>query len=458
MEFFRHWDDDEYMEALFSSSAVFDDGMLQTWRAAVHWTTRGDEKDEKSGDFIHRHKASVLVRADSILSRFVRNGVHPVPVVLTHVLTDMIKDKELMLVSSFQEDDDSTVAAWIFRTAVAKPARWGLHTLRQSLLGSDAPSAVNPGPYISMPTLKALANALHSFALDELDALDRTFCLAQDEHRSCGPALACSFHALCHRAGVHDAACMLRDMDPTEFDWIVRHLVTTKRAVVRGSFVKLIDPSASPSSCISAGDESVLLLHHTIATVESSLVKLEAKKEWAKTKAVELKRAKKEQAALAYLRLMKVLDASTAQRQTGLMNLLATDHQLREMHAHALVLDGYNLATESLRTTRTTLGLDAAAETVAEWEMLMDESRQVDALLAPPIGAMTIGGHALFDDEALEAELAALDNERTVLPPEAWPVVPTAIPALLSTVAATTVTDDDAARLAKQLENVCVSK
>ncbi|KAH9196007.1 hypothetical protein AeNC1_002024 [Aphanomyces euteiches] len=166
------------------------------------------------------------------------------------------------------------------------------------------------------------------------------------------------------------------------------------------------------------GDESIVLLQHMVATVETSLDKLHRKIQAAKMKAIELKRAEIIKEAIVYLRHVKAMEASQAQREACLANLLATDHQLREMHMQALIVDGYKLAASSLRSVRSDLGLhvDAVEDAVAEWQAVHDEANQIDALLRQP-GQDAVGGKD--DDAALQAELDTwLGSTEAVAPAE----------------------------------------
>ncbi|RLO02852.1 hypothetical protein DYB28_013625, partial [Aphanomyces astaci] len=234
-------------------------------------------------------KPSLLIHHESLARRFVRKGVEPVPLVINHVV---VSRPSLHSV------------AWLFRTAVVTPARWGLHSLH-SLWSNDTSNSssvsstpIPPGPYVSMASLAAVSDAIVHFVKSELEPSERTFCLSQADHVACGPRLSCSFHALCLRVALSDSsavASILQDMAPMEYDLIAKYLVWAKLAVVRGSM-----------------DE-------------------------AKAKAIAQKRAQKTSDAVVYLRHLKALGDTLAQRQTGLLNLLHTEHQLRDMHVQALV-------------------------------------------------------------------------------------------------------------------------
>ncbi|CAK4656700.1 unnamed protein product [Aphanomyces euteiches] len=424
MDFFTQWNDDDRMEALYSSSAVQDENLLHTWIPAVHWTTRGLAL-EKDGACSRKFKTSFLIRGDTLSKRFIRKGIEPVPVVMTHVLKRMLETKELVPVDEFKDaatSERSSWSSWLVEKTVVHPTRWGLRSLQHLLLGDDD-SSLTPakltGPYVSMKALATAADTVFAFASKELEPMDLTVCLYREDHTSCSSSLSCSFRSLCLRVAAtakspNDDVSMLADIDPTELDLLVLHLVATKRAVVQSNFVKLLVHSQTFSS----GDESIVLLQHMVATVETSLDKLHRKIQAAKMKAIELKRAEIIKEAIVYLRHVKAMEASQAQREACLANLLATDHQLREMHMQALIVDGYKLAASSLRSVRSDLGLhvDAVEDAVAEWQAVHDEANQIDALLRQP-GQDAVGGKD--DDAALQAELDAwLGSTEAVAPAE----------------------------------------
>ncbi|ETW10246.1 hypothetical protein H310_00596 [Aphanomyces invadans] len=411
MAFFEEWDDDDRMEALFSSSAIFDAKMLHAWKPAVLWTLRGRATDNSKNSAL---TPSLLIFPESLARRFVRKGVEPVPVVLNHVLSHMIQDKDLIHLEEFQAMcEQVSLPRWLFRTAVVTPARWGLHSLHSlwndESSTSSAARRIPPGPYLPMEVLKTIAHAIVDFVMSELEPTERTFCLSQNDHATCGPRLSCSFHALCLRVGasISDEMAIpsiLKDLAPTEFAWIAKYLAWSKQAVIRGDLLK-IHRGQSPA-LVTAGDESLLVLQHMIATLEVSMAKLQAKMDETKAKAVARKRANNLTDALVYLRHSKTLGDSLAQRQAGLLNLLQTEHQLRDMHVQALVVDGYKVASASMHHVRDSLGLTANAvdDAVAEWQIVADEASQIDVLLSS-----TAPGVA-FDDDALAAELEALSN------------------------------------------------
>ncbi|RHY19121.1 hypothetical protein DYB25_000061 [Aphanomyces astaci] len=324
MAFFPQWDDDECMEALYSSSAVFDDKMLHTCES---YPILGQTTDSSK---VSTLKPSLLIHHESLARRFVRKGVEPVPLVINHVVVSR---------------------PWLFRTAVVTPARWGLHSLH-SLWSNDTSNSssvsstpIPPGPYVSMASLAAVSDAIVHFVTSELEPSERTFCLSQADHVTCGPRLSCSFHALCLRVALSDSsavASILQHMAPMEYDLIAKYLVWAKLAVVRGSM-----------------DET-------------------------KAKAIAQKRAQKMSDAVVYLRHLKALGDTLAQRQTSLLNLLHTEHQLRDMHVQSLVVEGYKVASRSLRSVRDSLGLtaDAVDDAVADWQVVLDEATHVDALLS----------------------------------------------------------------------------
>ncbi|RHY68960.1 hypothetical protein DYB26_000122 [Aphanomyces astaci] len=268
---------------------------------------------------------------------------------------------------------------WLFRTAVVTPARWGLHSLH-SLWSNDTSNSssvsstpIPPGPYVSMASLAAVSDAIVHFVTSELEPSERTFCLSQADHVTCGPRLSCSFHALCLRVALSDSsavASILQHMAPMEYDLIAKYLVWSKLAVVRGSM-----------------DET-------------------------KAKAIAQKRAQKMSDAVVYLRHLKALGDTLAQRQTSLLNLLHTEHQLRDMHVQSLVVEGYKVASRSLRSVRDSLGLtaDAVDDAVADWQVVLDEATHVDA-----VGVVALGVE--FDDEALLADFEALHDEPKAAPP-----------------------------------------
>ncbi|RQM10324.1 hypothetical protein B5M09_000097 [Aphanomyces astaci] len=289
--------------------------------------------------------------------------------------SSMIRDKDLLHLNEFQamcEHVSFSRCVWLFRTAVVTPARWGLHSLH-SLWSNDTSNSssvsstpIPPGPYVSMASLAAVSDAIVHFVTSELEPSERTFCLSQADHVACGPRLSCSFHALCLRVALFDSsavASILQHVAPMEYDLIAKYLVWAKLAVVRGSM-----------------DET-------------------------KAKAIAQKRAQKTSDAVVYLRHLKALGDTLAQRQTSLLNLLHTEHQLRDMHVQALVcttllrlgvccvfllstrvqvVEGYKVASRSLRSVRDSLGLtaDAVDDAVADWQVVLDEATQVDALLS----------------------------------------------------------------------------
>ncbi|ETV87765.1 hypothetical protein, variant 1 [Aphanomyces astaci] len=389
-------------------------------KPAVHWTVRGQTTDSSK---VSTLKPSLLIHHESLARRFVRKGVEPVPLVINHVVSSMIRDKDLLHLNEFQAMcEHVSFSRWLFRTAVVTPARWGLHSLH-SLWSNDTSNSssvsstpIPPGPYVSMASLAAVSDAIVHFVTSELEPSERTFCLSQADHVACGPRLSCSFHALCLRVALFDSsavASILQHVAPMEYDLIAKYLVWAKLAVVRGSFLKIDTPKHGRVVVVEEADESLLLLQHMIATLETSTTKLQAKMDETKAKAIAQKRAQKTSDAVVYLRHLKALGDTLAQRQTGLLNLLHTEHQLRDMHVQALVVEGYKVASRSLRSVRDSLGLtaDAVDDAVADWQVVLDEATQVDALLS----SSSLGVE--FDDEALLAEFEALHEEPKAAPP-----------------------------------------
>ncbi|EQC33140.1 hypothetical protein SDRG_09127 [Saprolegnia diclina VS20] len=402
--FFRAWADDERMEALYSSSVLNDHTLAKLWLPALHWSTHG-LRYHPDGTFVQAWPPSLLLSRDELPRRFERRGIEPVPVVIDHLLTALVQAHELVTPSELLERCNAkSKLGWFVDVAVKRPMRWGWASLWHAIAAEDDSRLSHDSPYLSLPTLASLATHVHAYALSTHEPLARVFCLGPD-HVTCATKDH-AFHMLCRAASRHDEASppaqFLAAVAADELDYIAFYLVYTKRAVMQAGLIKLVVLDAT-ADAIGDGDRTVLLLYHTISTVETALATLQARVAAVAEKALEAKRRGSAAEALALWRHAKTLQADVDQRQNALVNLLSTKHQLGAMSAQATILEGYKLAAESLRSVRASLHLstDAVAETLADWSDVMDEQRHMDDLLT---------AHADYnvDEAALEMELLSL--------------------------------------------------
>ncbi|OQS07836.1 hypothetical protein THRCLA_00171 [Thraustotheca clavata] len=390
------------MVALYSSSVLTDEALAEIWVSAIHWSLGGFQY-QSNGNEVPVWKPTVFIQRNELPYRFERHGIEPVPIVFDHILDVLVSKKEAITVAQFMEMcQRKSMLKWIVNTTMTTPLRWGMKSLWNALVGANSHSQ-HSIPYLSMPVLAALSSHVSGYVLQHHEVFDYTFCLGHTdclEHEY-------SFLSLC-RSASSTASCHVRrfleELPPEELQWIAIHLVYTKKAAMTQSAIKFFGKDAK-SIEVNECDNTMLLLNHTISKIEKALTTLQTEINTMQIKAIDSKKRGATKEAINFWRHVKLMQTELENRQNALLNLISTKHKLRTMHVNAWTVEGYKLATESLRITRDTLHLsvESVEEALSSWNEVVEEQTQIEEILSKD----TMNS---VDEEALKLELLSLSE------------------------------------------------